>query len=483
MRPLLMLLVMASSIALLGCQKLGDLTFEPYVFETTDGQKINAELGRLTVPENRNNPHHRLIELAFVRLKSTAKNPGPPVIFLAGGPGFPGIELAQGPRSPALLAMREIGDVIALDQRGTGLSEPSLSCDERLNYPLATPATREDLQRAFEHQARECAKQWKQRDVDLAAYNTNDNADDVDALRQALRVDKISLLAGSYGTTLALTIIRRHAEHIQSAIMVGVEGPSQTIKLPRNGQQQLLKLADLYKSDLLVSQRIPDLMGMMTVVDERLKNQGVTVEVDDPEAKRKVRVTVGEFDFKLMAAGSIGFDDGIREFPASLQAMSQGDYAALGLWALGYRRQEISAMQAAMDCASGVSPERWSRVKDEEQNTLLGRGFDFPFPDVCEAWGVRQLEPAFRSEIKSEVRTLFISGTLDGRTPASNAEEIQKGFPNSTMVTIGGAAHGNRLYVGSPQITQVMLEFMNGIPLSVTRIALPPIAFAPLKGH
>jgi pimeloyl-ACP methyl ester carboxylesterase len=313
MKPLLLiLLVMASSMALLGCRKAGDLTFEPYLFETSDGQKIDAEIGRLTVPENRKNPQHKLIELAFVRLKSTAKNPGPPMIFLAGGPGFPGVELAQGPRSSALLAMRDIGDVIALDQRGTGLSEPSLSCDERLDYPLTKPATREDLLRAFEQQAHDCAKQWKQRGVDLAAYNTNENADDVDDLRQALRVDKISLLAGSYGTTLALTTIRRHGEHIHSAIMVGVEAPHQTIKLPGNGQKQLLKLAELCKNDPHLGQRIPDLMGTMTMVYERLKNQPVTVEVDDPEAKRKDSVTVGEFDFKLMTGGSIGSDEGIR---------------------------------------------------------------------------------------------------------------------------------------------------------------------------
>jgi pimeloyl-ACP methyl ester carboxylesterase len=478
-----MLLVMASSMALLGCQKVGDLTFEPYLFVTSDGQKIDAEIGHLTVPENRNNPQGKLIDIAFVRLKSTAKNPGPPIVLLSGGPGVPGIELVQGPRSSVLLAMREIGDVIALDQRGTGLSEPALSCDERLDYPLGKPATPEDLLRAFEPLARDCARQWKQRGVDLAAYNTNENADDVDALRQALGVDKISLLAGSYGTTLALTTIRRHGEHIQSAIMIGVEGTNQTVKLPSNGQKQLLKLADLCKNDPHLGPRIPDLMGMMTMVDERLKNQPVTVEVDDPEAKRKVSVTVGEFDFKLMAAGSIGSDDGIREFPAALYAMSQGDYSPLGLWALGYRRQETGAMEAAMDCASGVSPERWSRIKDEEKTALLGRGFDFPFPDFCEAWGVPQLEPAFRSEIKSQVRALFISGTLDGRTPVSNAEEIQKGFPNSTMVTIEGAAHGNLLYVGSPKIMQVMLEFMKGIPVSATRIALPPVDFAPLKVH
>jgi pimeloyl-ACP methyl ester carboxylesterase len=153
--------------------------------------------------------------------------------------------------------------------------------------------------------------------------------------------------------------------------------------------------------------------------------------------------------------------------------MSRGDFSSLGEWALNYRRQRMSAMAAAMDCASGVSPERWGRIKDEENETTLGRDMDFPFPEVCEAWGVPSLEPAFRSQLTSEVPVLFISGTLDPRTPPANAEEIQKGFRNSVSLIIEGVAHKDRLFNGSPQIKQVMLEFLKGLPVSTNRIAVP----------
>lgn len=111
-------------------QRAGDVKIEAYVFETANKQKVDAELGRLLVPENRRNPRSRLIELAFVRFKSTSLNPGPPIIYLAGGPGGSGIIAARGTRFPLFLAMREIGDVIALDQRGTGMSKPNLVCRE-----------------------------------------------------------------------------------------------------------------------------------------------------------------------------------------------------------------------------------------------------------------------------------------------------------------------------------------------------------------
>ena len=77
-------------------------------------EKVDAEFGTLLVPENRSNPESNLIELAFVRFKSTAKNPGPPIVYLAGGPGGSGIFAAKGSRFPLFMALREIGDVIVI---------------------------------------------------------------------------------------------------------------------------------------------------------------------------------------------------------------------------------------------------------------------------------------------------------------------------------------------------------------------------------
>ena len=480
-RLLLWTIVLLLVLTTCRSRKTGDLVFEPYSFETIAGQKIDAQLGRLIVLENRNDPHGRMIQLTFVVLKSTATNPQAPIVFLAGGPGVPGIEQAKGTRAPIVLALRQIADVVLLDQRGTGLSKPSLACDERLDYPLDRPATRDGLLEAFKRQSRLCVEKTRA-SVDLNAYNTEESANDVNALREALGLNKISLFGGSYGTTLALTIIRHYGKHIDKAIMVGVEAPDQTIKLPRDGQTQLLKLAEICRNDPTVAPRIPDLVGMLTTVTERLKRQPATVEVDEPDVEgSKQKVTVSEFDLKLMTALTIGYDEGIREFPAALYSMSEGDYSSLAKWALRFRRHRANVTQAVVDCASGVSAERWKQIQAEEKTAFLEREFDFPFPDICEAWGVRQLEPQFRSQITSDVDTMFVSGTLDGRTPVSNADEIKKGFSNSKMVIVEGAAHGDRLFVGSSQIAEVMLDFLKGNPKPVTQIVLPPIDFEPLK--
>ena len=59
-------------------------------------------------------------------------------------------------------------------------------------------------------------------------------------------------------------------------------------------------------------------------------------------------------------------------------------------------------------------------------------------------------------------------------------KSIVPGFPNSTHLIIEGAVHSDPLFLSSPKIKDVMMEFMKGSPVSTTRITLPPMKFAPL---
>src|SRR5215208_2443897 len=131
----LTVIVLLTAVTISAQPKAGALKIKPYTFENDKGEKVPAEFGTLLVPENRSVPDTNLIELAFVRFKSTSKNPGPPIVYLAGGPGGSGIGAASGSRFPLFTAFRERADVIAFDQRGTGYSKPNLGCYERLAAP------------------------------------------------------------------------------------------------------------------------------------------------------------------------------------------------------------------------------------------------------------------------------------------------------------------------------------------------------------
>jgi len=460
----------------------GDLKIEPVVFEASNKQKVDAEFGRLQVPENRSNPKSRLIELAFVRFKSTAERPGPPIIYLAGGPGGSGIAAARGSRFPLFMAMREIGDVIALDQRGVGQSKPNLICLDAINYPIDQAPSRELALELFRKQSRACAEAWRSQGVDLTGYNTNESADDLEDLRKALGVEKVSLWSISYGTHLALATIRRHENSLHRVILAGVEGPAHTIKLPSNIQNHLAHLDRMVKADPTLSKEIPDLLSLMKTVLDRVEREPVTVAVTDPQTQQKVNVIINKFVLQTLTANSFGADE--ADLPARYYGLAKGDYAMAAQGWLRLTRRGLaigSAMAFMMDCASGISAQRRQQVAREAKTALLSDLMDFPFPDVCDAWGNPDAGPSFRAPVKADVPVLFISGTLDVRTPPGNAEEVRRGFKHNEHLIIDGAVHSDPLFLSSPKIKDVMLEFMRGQAISTTRIALAPLKFTPVK--
>jgi len=460
-------------------QKSGTLKLKPYTFENSQKEKVEAEFGTLFVPENRSNPESNLIELAFVRFKSTAKNPGPPIVYLAGGPGGSGIGAATGSRFPLFMALREIADVIAFDQRGTGYSKPNLGCFERLALPLDVVPTREAAIKELRENARGCVSYWRDiQRVDLTGYNTNESADDLEDLRKALGANQISLWGISYGTHLAFATMRRHPKSIHRAILAGTEGPDHTYKLPSNIQKHLEDLAAVIKADPQIGKDIPDFLGLMKSVFDRLDAQPETVEITDPRTKLKVKVIVNKFVMQYIVANNIGTTVTAR-FPALFYRASKGDFTNPAQVWLNQSRSEIgSAMSFMMDCASGQTAARRERIEREAKGTLLEDIFNFPFPDICEEWKAPDLGDTFRAPLRSDVPVLFISGTLDARTPVSNAEEYRTGFSNSTHMIIEGAVHSDPLFLSSPKIKDGMMEFLRGQPVTVTKITAPPIKFA-----
>ncbi len=321
----------------------------------------------------------------------------------------------------------------------------------------------------------------RQQGVDLSGYNTNESSDDIDALRKALGARKISLWAISYGTHLALATIKRHETSIDKVILAGTEGPEQTLKLPSNTQKHLEHLDTMVRTDTELSKKISSLLNLIKEVLDQVDHEPVKVEVVDPKTKQTISVVLNKFALQLVTMFAFGSSEAF--IPASYYAMSKGDFsAAARQWlAIAGGTQSIgSGMSNMMDCFSGSSPDRRKKIEAEAKITLLGDAMNFPFPDICDAWGNPDLGGSFRKNPTSGLRILFISGTLDVRTPPTNAEEVRKGFPNSVHLIVDGAVHSDPLFLSSPKIKDVMLEFMKGQKISTTSITLDPLRFAPV---
>jgi pimeloyl-ACP methyl ester carboxylesterase len=348
-----------------------------------------------------------------------------------------------------------------------------LDCLENWALPLDQPGSRAEVLRLARERVRSCAAFWQSQGVDLSGYTTQENADDVDALREALGYEQVNLYGASYGSHLALATIKRHEAHVARAVIALVEGPDHTLKLPGNVQKHLERLEALVQIDPSLRVAIPSLLELMHTVLERLKSEPITVEVCDEKSREPVQVCLGRFDLEWVTANGLGSREFLAHLPARYAYMARGDFSWLAAEVLKLRRSWIgNVMSYVMDCASGASAERTLRIQREAPETLLGTMMDFPFPEICDTCGNPDLGPAFRAPFTSQVPTLFLSGSLDGRTPPSNAEEVRAGFSHSHHLIVENGAHSDET-LEAPGVAETVLDFLQGKPVRLTEAKLP----------
>ncbi len=450
---------------------------EPYPIVSSYGiPVVRAELVRFSVPESRVSGSARQIELAFVRIPSTARRPGSPVVWLAGGPGWAGTSDLDSPLLRLFLELRESGDVVILDQRGTGLSVPSLDCPGLIRFPMDVPLDRVQSLDALELVAHACGDRWRNAGVDLAAYNTRESAEDLEDLRLALGAEKLRLLAGSYGTHLALAVIRAHEDRIERAVLAGVVGPDHLRRSPAGLEDQLAEIAMLVRRDPAVSERVPDLQVLVRDVRDRLEVRPVTVSVTRPDGSTAA-VVVGRFDLAWYTRTLLSARESIARIPAFYAAMADGDFSELGnaaaVWRLG---APPPATMFTNRCASGASGERVSRIARDRARSTFPDAADLAEDRICRAWGVAPLPDEFRAPVRSSVPVLFVSGTLDGDAPAENATEVMAGFSRGRRFVVGGGAHALLGLDGSAG-REATRRFLEGSAPGSERVDLPRVAF------
>jgi pimeloyl-ACP methyl ester carboxylesterase len=432
-------------------------------FSTAASAQNAADLSKLTVLEDRAKPDGRKIELAYALLKSTAAKPGSPIIYLDGGPGGSGVGLYRIPEYKQLFdELRAAGDVILLSQRGTGFSTPRLSCRDSAPTPIAADVflSADRMAELLSPRAIRCAAELRQKGIDLAAYNTNASADDLEDLRKALGAPKVSLFGFSYGTHLALAAIRRHPDSIDRVILAGTEGPDHTQKLPHTYDFQLGRLAQLEgQADLVEVAK-----GVMAHLEK------APIEVD----AKGTNLTIGKEGFQYLLRQDIGDTNDTRNVIRMIRDTARGDYAMLSAFA-ARRYAEfgsgVGMMGFAMDCASGTSPERAARINREIPGSVLGVMTNYPFPQICQALEIAALPESFRAPVFSRLPALFVSGSLDSNTPPYQAEEVRWGFPNSVHVIVENAGHESTLTL--PATRALMVDFLLGKEVEGRRISAP----------
>lgn len=456
------------------------LQIESKTFKSRSGVFVKADVGSLKVPENRSNPQSEEITIHFTRLKSKHPNPQAPLFYLSGGPGASCTWQAENPHYlERWLAFLELGDVVLLDQRGTGAGRDRVLYVWQKELPeniLVDPTV---AGQHFENMNQEALKTFKERGVDLNGYTTTENAKDMDVLREALGYDKISLMGFSYGTHLGQTYIKYYGAQVENAILVGVEGLNHTFKLPSTMSTQFRKIALMSDADSNVNKDVPDLLALYKKVLAKLKKEPIELEINSPLTNQPMKIKFGDYALAMLLRYDIGDASDIPVFPRFLYSIDQGDYSILK-WFVQKRiggLYGVQGMSSTMDQASGATADRIQRIEAEGKNNFFSDVINFSFGD---SWPAPDLGDEFRAPLISDVRTLFMSGTLDFNTPPYQAEEVRWGFSNSSHIIVDQAGHEQVLT--HPEAVPTIIKFLKGENVDNVALFYPKLEFIPVKG-
>lgn len=132
-------------------------------------------------------------------------------------------------------------------------------------------------------------------------------------------------------------------------------------------------------------------------------------------------------------------------------------------------------MSFAMDMQSGISSARKQKVEEQLEESLLRSTINFLLYEWITHVDFPQMPEDFRKLKENKVEALLLSGSQDDRTYLRIGMEIAKAFKKGQYVIIEHGGHD--LYMTSPLVGDMALNFFKSEALNLNRIVLEPMVF------
>jgi pimeloyl-ACP methyl ester carboxylesterase len=401
----------------------------------------------LVVPADRHDATNpAVVELAVAILRATGPTPADdPVLYLEGGPGGASVAWFDAWLDPPWSRLRRDRDIILLDQRGTGYSSPSLGCEEEWGrsgdaYVEAVLGCRDDAVAAG---------------AVLTGISTREHAADVADLREALGIEEWNLLGVSYGTRVALAVLRDHPEGVRSAILDSVYPPGVEV-LVEQGEISVAAfdalaeacVADIGCRDDHGDPR-PQLAAAAAALDASpIELEGARLEGSDLVAE----VVLAMYDTELLAGlpaiiatavddpeaafdelGGWYEDAGPPAFrPPSRRLVPAYEDSAGTFYAVECREEVAGADVEAARVRTAALPAPFDAVGLLQLEELVA---------ICSDYGSGSAGPSERAPAVSDVPALLLAGGLDPVTPPGWARLASDTLSVSSVVEFPAVGH------------------------------------------
>jgi len=448
-----------------------------------DGRTV--ECGYLEVLEDRADPVGRadsdsaMLRLAVAIFRHPDGDPEPdPVIYLEGGPGGSALEFASlsfGDLSAPIFAANR--DLILFDQRGVGLSEPALDCPaltelsvELLDNEMdGEELTYQEMDDLYLETALACGEELRE-NADLSDYNSDASAADVDDLRRALGYDQVNLWGISYGTRLALEVIRDYPEGVRSVVLDSVVPPDVDTEVegPANVARALDLLFASCAADEACNAAYPDLRAVFFDIVDRLNESPAAFPVTDALTGEVYDAIMNGDDMLGLLAQSLYQTDIIPMLPQIIYDASEGSYELLARIAgslLAVREGMSDGMQYSVQCneevsfSSATAFEAALAEHPELEGLYASTDGEPATFALCAGWDAGQADASANEPVTSAIPALVMSGQFDPVTPPDWGRRAAETLANSAFFEYPGEGHG--VSTGYGCAAQMMTAFLD----------------------
>jgi pimeloyl-ACP methyl ester carboxylesterase len=455
------------------------LRWEPLDLEGEYGERLkDAFRTMLDVPLDREQPGGKRIRLAVARLAGKAG--GVPLLYLQGGPGG----IATSWVTHAMWEpFREIGDVILLDQRGCGRSQPALYLHPSAGLPVDVLESRSSFEDYITSASEEAASALRAQGYEPSAFHNLASVADLEDLRVALGAPKLNLMGHSYGTHLGLVYLRHHPGVIANAVLAGVEGPDMTHKYPQVYDVHWRRLMSVAKADPALVSHASELDDLLPRALGRLEKEPLIVRADDPVTGSAKDFRIGSYGLLLVLAFDLGDNTDIPVLPRLLHEVAKGETRTLA-WFVRKRLSVVAGLPITMftmDGGAGSTAGRALAIREQSEHSPFASIIDLHFPRVEAILEPRVFGDDYRAPLSCNVRTLFVSGMLDVNTPPHQAEEVRWGFRDAAHLVARNAGHEGCCF-GNEKSLRAIRDFLAGQDVAHRDIDLPTLRFAPFEG-
>ncbi|MCU1266418.1 MAG: alpha/beta hydrolase [Acidobacteria bacterium] len=413
---------------------------------------VDEELlcGKLSVFENRRTHKGRKISLNVVVLPALeSKNKQAPLFDLAGGPG---LDTTSGAwyYTTALREYRRHSDVVLVDQRGTGESNP-LRCDK----------IEEDyLDETYPVKYVEACRAKLERLADLTQYTTSIAMDDLDDVRAWLGYERINLIGLSYGTRAALVYLRQHPDRVRSVVLMGVVPTNARVPMyhARNGQRGMDLLFADCEADVDCNREYPrlreefnELLAALGRNPARVKYRRTATPFpaigSEHSAGPEIELEIRREQFAEELRSQLYAPPSARRVPFIIHQAAKGNFTPF----LKVAIPDNPAMKVAASIADGMYlsvtctedvPFIDTRAAEQmNSKTFFGNYRVEQQVRACKYWPRGSLPADYQEPVVAKAPVLIISGYMDPVTAPDWAAEVASHLPNSRLWIIRNHAH------------------------------------------